>query len=53
VRRITGKALRGGTRTVVLGRLKAGRHRALLTIRDAAGNRRTAVRAFRVRSSRR
>jgi hypothetical protein len=49
VRRVTGKALRGGRRTVSLGRLKAGRHRAVITVRDAAGNTVRVTRAFRVR----
>jgi hypothetical protein len=49
LRRVTGKALKGGRRTVVLGRLKAGRHRAVITVSDAAGNSVRATRGFRVR----
>ena len=49
LRRVTGRALRGGRRTVGLGRLKAGRHRAVITVRDAAGNTVRVTRAFRVR----
>jgi hypothetical protein len=49
LRRISGKALKGGRRTVRLGRLRAGRHRVVLTVRDASGNTRRVVRRFRVR----
>jgi hypothetical protein len=49
LRRVTGKAMKGGRRTVRLGRLKAGRHRVVITVRDAAGNTRRVTRRFRVR----
>jgi hypothetical protein len=49
LRRITGKALKGGRRTVRLGRLRPGRHRVVITVRDAAGNDRRVTQGFRVR----
>jgi hypothetical protein len=51
VRRLTARRLSAGARTLSLGRLAPGRHRLVLTLRDAAGNRLALVRAFRVRSA--
>jgi hypothetical protein len=53
LKRLTARQLRAGGRTLSLGRLKRGRHRLVLTLRDATGNRLGVARGFRVRSARR
>jgi hypothetical protein len=51
VKRLTARQMRAGARTLSLGRLTRGRHRLVLTLRDAAGNRVGVARVFRVRSA--
>ncbi len=51
IKRLTARQVRPGARTVSLGRLGRGRHRLVLTLRDAAGNRVGVARVFRVRTA--
>jgi hypothetical protein len=48
-KRLAVRALPAGKRKIVLGRLKRGRLRVVLTARDAAGNRGSVSRAFRAK----
>jgi hypothetical protein len=47
LKRLTPRQLRAGARRLSLGRLSRGRHRLVLTVRDAAGNRDGVARTFR------
>ena len=50
LRRVKGRPLRDGARSLTIGTLKQGRHKLLLSAKDAAGNQRHVLYRFRVRS---
>jgi hypothetical protein len=50
LRRVKGRPFRSGTRTYTVGTLKRGRHRVLLSAKDADGNQRHVLVTFKVKA---
>ena len=50
LRRVKGRPFRSGPRTYTVGTLKRGRHRILLSAKDAAGNQRHVLVTFKVKA---